>query len=611
MYKHKLLQRKIAAALAASTLLLSSPALAAENNVFQFDQITITADRITQTVAATPENVTVITSQQLQDKGAKTLTDALTGVSGIVISSYGGLGSKAIPHILGTDRIVVMIDGKRMNLPQGVAGSYGGIDLNSYLISVDTIERIEIVKGGSSTLYGADAVGGVINIITKKGTGATHVDTTLAAGNYGGRSYEITAGGQENKTHWQISGLQESTDGQRVNSASKDKSFSFKLDQDLTKHETLGFSYDYYGNHAGNPGSITFPSTTDYQDVLRHNWSVAYTNEHTDGSRILQYYQNDQTYSGSSWGSAFKHENTVKAFEYQDSARITKNQLLTWGGEWRKDKVVSTAQSNSPDGTTKAIFVQNQISVNDKDTFTLGLRHNDNSQYGQHWLPKIAYLHQANKDTSYFANWGKVFKAPSFDDLYGDDGYGNTGNPNLKAETGWTAELGVKSKLSKATEATLSLFKRDLTNAIKWLPDSTYTYYHPYNINELTSTGIDASLTSKLSAVTTMDFGYTYIDTYKQDNSLYGEPRHTLHLGFNIHQGKLSQSLLSVFTDSSNVDDQKIPSYFVINTNTIYQLDNKTSLFLKVNNLFDRQYQTTKGYPANSRSFLFGVKYSM
>lgn len=620
MYKHKFLQRKVAAALAAGTLLLSSPAFAAEDTGFQFDQITITADRISQTLAETPENVTVISNQDIQDKGAKTLADALTGISGVIVSSYGGIGDKAIPYILGSDRVVVMIDGKRMNLPQGIGSGRGGIDLNSYLISSDTIERIEVVKGGASVLYGSDAVGGVINIITKKGEGTTHVNTSIAAGNYGGRSYEISASGQENKTHWQFSGLQESTDGQRsVNSDSKNKNFSLRIDQDLSKNEGLTLTYDYYGNHAGMPGYITntadYSSATDYQDILRHNWSIAYNKQHSDGNSTIRYYENDQLYTGKNDDPAFsdpyfRHQNIVKAFEYQDSNKISNNQVLTWGGEWHKDKVSSTKSvGNTHENTTKALYLQDQIGIAAKDTLTIGLRYDDNDLYGNHWLPKVAYLHQATKDTSYFANWNKVFKAPNFDDLYGDYGWGMTGNPNLKAETGWTAEFGVKTKMSKVTEASLSIFKREISDAINWAMGSNGEY-HPYNVDQLTTSGVNASLISKLSKATSLDIGYTYLSSHDQNNTWNGDPHHSFHLGLNIHDNKISQSVYGIFRDKG----KNISSSFIVNTNTSYSIDKNTSLFLKVNNLFNKQYRSFDSYynyPANSRNFLFGVKYSM
>ena len=609
MMRNKTLRKKIMMALAAGTLLCANGAWAEENTTFQLDQVTVTAERVAQTVSSTPANVSIISGRELQRKGARTLADALTGVSGVMVQRYGGAGQKAVPYILGSDRIVVLVDGKRMNLPQGIGVGSGGIDLNTIMLG-DNIERIEVVRGGASTLYGADAVGGVINIITKKGDGSTQTTTTVAGGNHGGRYYEFNTGGQDKSTHWQISGTQESNDGQRLNSAYKGKNVSFRLDQDLTKGESLTFTYDYYSSHAGIPGSLAWPSPSDYQDILRHNWSVGYAKDHTEGSRVFRYYDNDQLYSGENSGF-FRHKNTVRAFEYQDSARLNSANLLTWGGEWRQDKVVSTGEGNVPhDGITKAVYLQDQYSFNSAAKMTVGLRRDENSLYGTHWLPQAAYLYQANTNTSYFANWAKVFKAPKFDDLYGDDGWGNTGDPNLKPETGWTAEVGVKTKLNAASEATVSVFRRDITNAIRWMAAPDFTY-HPHNIDRYKATGLNASLINKLSSVTTTDVGYTYLDGRDQNDNNIGDPRHSFHVGVNIHEGKLSQAIYGIYQDKTGTTTSQVGGRFIINTNTSYTLRKGTSVFLTVSNLFDKQYQSAKGYPANGRTVLLGLKQTL
>lgn len=606
--KNKALQKKILVTVAAGSLLYTSHAWAAEE-IFQLDQVTVTADRIAQKVTDTPSNVTVITGSELENKGARTLADALTGVSGVTVQQFGGSGEKAIPHILGTDRVVVLVDGKRMNLPQGIGYGYGGVDLNTILLGKN-VERIEVVHGGASTLYGADAVGGVINVITKKGSRSTQTTARVGAGSYGGRYYALHTGGQEKNTHWQLSGMQESSDGQRANSAYKSKNVSFRLDQDVAKDENLTFTYDYFGGHARLPGGITWPTPNDFQDTLRHNWSVGYAKEHADGNRIVRYYDNKQTYSGENWGS-FRHQNTVRSFEYQDSARWNRANLLTWGGEWRKDKVVSTGEGNIPrDITTKALYIQNQYSFTSSAKMTFGLRRDGNSLYGTHWLPQVAYLYQFNDKTSYFANWSKVFKSPNFDDLYADDGWGNTGNPNLKPESGWTAEIGVKSKLNAMSEMSLSIFKRDISDAIRWLMDSDYTF-HPQNIDRLKTTGLNASLATKLSSVTTADFGYTYLDSRDQNDNRIGDPRNSFHIGLQITDRKLSQKIYGVYTGQTGTVTSTVPSRFVVNTHTTYDLTKDSSLFLTINNLFDRQYQDIRDYPANGRTIMLGIKHTI
>lgn len=606
---NRLLRKKIAVALALGTFWCTSQAWAAEEPVFQLDQITVTADRIVQTIGSTPADVTVITKEELQNKGVRTLADALTGVSGVNIQSYGGMGQKAVPFILGTDRVVVLVDGKRMNLPQGIGVGSGGVDLNTIILG-DNVERIEVVHGGASTLYGADAVGGVINIITKKGQRSTKTTTTVSGGNYGGRHYALNTGGQDKNIHWQLFGEQNSSDGQRLNSAYKNKNVSFRFDQDLAEHASLTFTYDYYGSHAGLPGSLAWPSASDYQDILRHNWSLGYTKERMNGNRILRYYDNEQIYSGENYGS-FRHQNTVRAFEYQDSTKLDAANLLTWGGEWRKDKVVSTGEGNTPhDNITRAVYIQDQYNFNPNVKMTFGLRRDDNSVYGTHWLPQVAYLYQINHDTTYFANWAKVFKAPKFDDLYGDDGWGNTGNPNLKPETGWTAETGVKKKLSSTSEMTISVFKRDITDAIRWIEAADYTF-HPQNIDCLKTNGLNVNLTTKLSPVTTADFGYTYMDSRDQNNNDIGDPRHSFHINLSIRNGKISQNILGTYQDESGNTFSRVSSRFLVDTNTTYALDKDTALFLKVNNLFNKKYQDVKDYPADGRTVLFGVKQTL
>lgn len=595
----KKLKHKITLALALGTLLSAGQALAAEENVFPLEQITVTADRTVQTVGGTANNVTVITAAQLEEKGARTLADALFGVSGVVVQDRGA-SQKGRIKIFGSEEVVIMVDGKRMNLPQGISMNGAGVDVNTILLG-NNIERIEVVRGGGSVLYGADAVGGVINIITKKGADSTRTTTSIAGGNYGAAYYSFASGGRERNTHWYVSGVQDSNDGQRVNSAYKGKTVSLRLDQELDKDESLTFTYDYYGKHAGVPGSVTAPKLYNYGDILRHNWSAAYTKTHSAGSRIFRYYDNEQVYSGYEAPSIFRHENIVRAFEYQDSAKIDNTNLLTWGGEWRKDKVVSSTLGDRT-SITKAIYVQDQYSFNSLTKLTLGMRRDDNTIWRARWLPKAALLHQANANTSYFANWGKVFRAPNFDELYANVPGMGVGDPNLKPENGWTAEVGVKTKLSGTSEATLSFFRRDLTDAITWIAG------YAKNINQYTANGLNAGFTVKLSKVTTGDVGYTYLDSRKQDNTSVGEPMHTFEVGITINHGKLTQRICGVFEDASGMGSSRVSGHFAVNSNMTYAFTKDLSFFLTINNALNKEYQTIKNYLADGRTVILGIK---
>jgi len=618
--RKRVLRKKILAALAAGVVFCSGHAWAAEDTSqdtnFQFDKIIVTADRVSQTVGEAPANVTVITGAEIKQKGARTLAEVLTGVSGVSVKAYGDTGQAAYAYIFGTERVVVLVDGIRMNLPQGVSSGAGGIDVNTLLLG-DNIDRIEIVRGGASTLYGADAVGGVINIITKKGSNSDKTTATVAGGNYGTRLYELSAGGTENKTHWHLTGTKDTTDGQRSNSAYEGKKAALRVDQDLSENEGLHFTYDYYGSHAGMPDGLSAASSayslTDFQNVLRHYWSLGYTKQHGAGSRTLRYYDNEQVYSGESYAEVFRHQSTVRALEYQDSAQWSVANLVAWGGEWRQEQVKSTGEQDAwRDRTTKAVYLQNHFQLNTASKLTLGVRRDENNVYGTHWLPQAAYMYQINSKTSYFANWAKTFKAPTFDDLYGYyySGY-MVGNVNLKPESGWTAETGIKSRLSAASELSVSVFKREISDAIEWAYNASSYTWKPENIEQYKATGVNTSIITKLSPQVTTDFGYTYLESCDQTGADVGDPRHSIHLGINVQHENWTQAVYGVYQDKTGTGTSRVGGHFIINANTNYSLKKGTILFLTIKNLLDKPYQEVYDYPASRRTVLFGIKESL
>ena len=603
-------QQTILCALAVSALLSQSTSItyAAEQEEFGFDQVVVTANRVPQTVASTPADVTVITAKEIEDKGARNLADALESIPGVVVAKNGGPGEIAVPYILGTDRVVVLIDGKRMNIPQGIGSGNGGVNLNTIMVA-DNIERIEIVRGGGSVLYGADAVGGVINIITKGGTGATKTTVDFGGGSNATSHLAISNQGAENGWHWYITGMQDNTDGQLRNSDYKGKNTTVRIDRDLSENEVLSINYDYYDSHAGFPGSIKYPTMADYGDVLRHNFGTTYTNKNKMGDSTLKYYSYDQINSGYAWGDSFRHKNDVQGIEYQENINVREKHLFTWGGEWRNEKTTSTSEvSGQHKRNVKAAYIQDRYDMNQYLTITTGLRYDDNSQYGDNWLPKVAFNYKTDNKTSYFASWGKVARAPKFDDLYGDDGYGNTGNPSLKAETGWTAEIGAKKQVSASSEGTITLFKHSLSDAIKWQnedPNDSWSPMHPQNLQHLTTQGITASFATKISPVLSGDVGYTYLDSRDEANKQQA-PHNTFNIGIKLQQGKFMQNVYGRYVEKNN----HVASYSVWDTTLNYAMNKDQSLYFNITNLFNKKYQIVNDYLAQERSIFVGVKQS-
>ena len=620
LYSKKLLAKRIAVTLAASSVLISGQAFAQDED-FQLDQVVVTATRVAQEASSVPADVTVVTAQQLEDKGARDLADALEGVPGVVISRSGTEGNFSEAFINGSNRIVYMIDGKRINIPQGVDSGQETMNLSTVLIA-GNIEKIEIVRGGSSVLYGADAVGGVVNIITKKGVGQTTTSVTTGVGNHSAYQFGMVNQGSENGYHWYITGLKDKTDGQRPNNAYDGKNATVRIDKDLNDKQSLSFNFDYYGSHAGYPGTMvnnvwnTSNALDEFGDVQRHNWSIEYDNKRDNGNETIRFYNNNQIYSGYEYGANFHHENIVRSLEYQNNSKLNGQNLLTWGGTFTKEKVNSTNEGVEHDRNIWDGYLQDQYNWTPKFTMTTGARYEHNSQFGSKTLPKISFEYQADKKTSYFANWGKVFKTPTFDDLYWYDPDGfMLNNPNLKPETGWTSELGVKQKLDENNEILTSVFKQQLYDAIYWVDQGNYIS-KAENVDKLTSTGVNFTYNSKLSRNVSMNIGYTYLDSRKNDNENAGSPHNNFNIGLNIKQGKFTQTINGNYVDPKNYLDYygspvTVNSYFKWDTNLKYAFNKEQSVYLTINNIFDRKYEQVKGYPALERTIFFGVKQAL
>ena len=602
-------QQAILCALAVSALLsqASSITYAAEQEEFGFDQVVVTANRVPQTVASTPADVTVITAKQIEQKGARNLADALEGVPGVVVARNGGPGEISVPYILGTDRVVVLMDGKRINIPQGIGSGNGGVNLSTIMVA-DNIERIEIVRGGNSVLYGADAVGGVINIVTKKGVGKAKTQVDIGGGSNSTSKFNVYHQGEENGWHWYVTGTQENTDGQRPLSDYKGKNSTFRLDKDLSKTENLSMDFDYYSSHAHTPGNITGTWAPTIEDYLRHNWSIAYSDKHVDGEKTIRFYNNQQERTSviPAFFSQYLYKNNVRALEYQDSAKVNDRNDITWGGEWRKETVTTADYGTTPnhDRIINAVYLQDRYKINDRTSSIVGMRYDHSDQYGTNWLPEISVIHEIDKQTSYFVNWDKVFKAPKFDDLYTpfDSRWGG-GDPNLKPETGWSAETGIKKQLSKESDVTVSLFKRELNDAIKWVASGNQ--YNAENIEHLTDQGATVAFATRLSPVLLANIGYTYLDSRDEANKQQA-PYNTLNIGVKLQQGKFTQNINGRYVEKNN----DVASYSVWDTSLNYAMSKNQSLYFNGANLFNKKYQVVNGFVAQERSIFFGIRQS-
>jgi vitamin B12 transporter len=588
---------------------------------FSFEQVVVTAERIPTKVADTPANVTVITGEEIEKGNYHNLGDILKHVSGVHIGSYGNPGSISAPFINGSEQVVVMIDGRRMNMPNGIGG-FGTATTNlTGLVGTENIERIEIVKGGKSALYGADAVGGVINIITKKGE-KNQTTVKVSGGNWNSGNFSMTTQGKRDDISWFVSAdkkhLGNYTDGsgKTVNYTGVDQeAYTLRLDKKLGKGD-LTLSYEYFNDE--NEGK----AFDEYDITRQHNWDITYKEKiSTDTDYQLKIYQNAS--HRSSEGS--DHDVTMQGFNYQINSRLGKNHILSSGIDWRKDKIASSMYGNK-ENTVKGLYLQDRWNLDKKFSIIPGFRYDDNGVYGKESTPHIAANYKASEKTTYYASWGEVFHAPRFDDLfwphqvntYGSIKYTYDGNPGLKPETGWSMEVGMNHKFDDTTEGKISYFQRELTDAITWKNIGTATNQHwlPSNVDKQRAKGIEFQVSKQLSPRTKGFIGFNYINAqnksgsedYTADSNI---PKKTWNIGAAYETEKISAVVkgTGVFDRTDPAYYQYIKkNYWVWDADVNWKVSKGYTVFLTVNNIFDQYYDRYASYPCGGRNYVAGVK---
>ncbi|CVK18361.1 TonB-dependent receptor plug domain-containing protein [Sporomusa sphaeroides] len=644
-------------AMVTSALLLQMPAavLAEETDnqeTFSLDAMVITANRVPTEAAKTAANVTVVSQEQIENGPYANLGDVLRDINGVAVTTKGFAGAGQTVYLNGDDRVLVMIDGRRLSRPQGTAsGGRASIELNS-IVSLDNIERIEIVKGGASALYGSDAVGGVINIITRKGTEAkTTVD--FSAGSWGIRNYGLSTQGSENGFSWYITANKKEQDYAEYNvlnpaltagsskgdnrrwpnSRYEGEGFTMRLDKTIDDNRSLTFNFEHWNDEGGRPISVLKPDGPfDQLTSLSNNWALTYDFNKQKAvpgfARIYANYANQGFYG--------TYKSRVQGFAYQTGWQLDDKQKLVAGVDWERGEVLENrfqdeyqeaGNYSNKSVTNTAIYLQDIFALNDKWTMTPGIRYDHHSKFGGQTTPKVNVNYSADSTTDIYFSYNRVFKAPTLDDLYYDlyyPFYGSTakGDPNLKPEKGHVISAGVNKKLNEKTSVTANYFTSELTNAIDWDYDD-FMNSQVCNIAKQKKRGFELDLKHKLSDRYYTELGYSYVNIKEnRDNAGYlVDPKNSQPNGYRVKVG---------YTDAKwdvNVNGQSASgldrdyfvdsNYWVWNLAANYKMTPDASVYFNVYNLGDKAYELTSSgssnrgnYPMTSRHFVMGVKYS-
>jgi len=643
---HQQSTKKILGALISCSLMLGMQETAAAEQEFDFDEYVVTANRIPVKQVETAASVTVITREEIE-RGGYTRVQELLEKSNVGIYDSGSADyCISSVYINGDSRVLIMVDGRRVNADShGIGGGGLGVDLG-LLPSVKSIERVEIVRGPASSLYGSDAAGGVINIITRK---ADKTDTRFLtqSGSWGMKNYTLTTEGSENGFGYFISAERKRQDyfeykdsktdtvRRMGNSALKKDAVSVRLDKELGEGQGLTLSYRYidgdrgyflmapdYGNGFYHP--------TAYEEHRNEDTDLTYRWKNkagTDGS-LKAYYSSDKSdvhryMEGTRWEVKDYYVNSRSSgIEWQDNWKISDHYDIVGGASWRQVKVdIPHLQVYDKEITNKAIFLENRWQLPKAWTLTAGMRYDEHSAFGGKNTVRLAVNRKINEDTNAFASWGQFFKAPNIESLY-KVGL-PSGNPDLRPEKGDTFTIGMNTKLANDIRLQASVFSSNVEDAI------TSTIYSPaapndyklINASKQKRRGLDFTLTQQLSPAWKLSTGYSYVKIQSKSSATaayVSDAGNTQPNGYRLNleysQDKWDAGLmlrgatgraLSTFTSSS---------YWVVDLAANYKISDDLKVYCKGYNLTNQAYEL-KGvvnaagqFPMAARHFYLGLE---
>lgn len=582
----------------------------------------VTAQRMETRDLETPASVTVITAKDIAQTGARTVFDAISFSTGISNFSYGpgGLDYGAMDsriNIRGFERgALILLNGTPINL--NGKNSLDGI-------MTDNVEKIEILKGASSVLYGAEAFGGVINIITKK-SGTDRLNTSITLGNIGYKKYSGSYSNDKVSFSYskQFFGDQERTSPNRsdrgyYNNRDEGNKANYAVSLNLTDELNASFmrseADSTYGktqfNQKTEAANIAKAEDYHYDDV-KNNVNLTYNSQDKDFKAVFFYNDRDlygETQKGKNgiWtanGSNYKAYNigvdSQKIWKFRDG----KDSLLA-GVLVSREKYKGTSDANSKqiaDRENYALYAQYSYEVSPKFKTILGVREQfveDMVKDQKVFLPQLQTLYKVSDNSSWYINVGKAFQMPTLSDsmkkVSGE--FAPVSGKNLKPQEGWNYETGYKI-INDSNAWKFSLYYMDFKNMFAWEKDNGVDIR--VNRGKFKNVGFEADYTAILSDKFKTNLGFSWSNPKNLNKDEIWEqtyPKFQVNAGVQYTVDKWDTSLAFNWLTKrlKNRDGGTNPDLLNLNAVVNYHMDKDNYLTLNMNNILDRDNVITNG----------------
>jgi len=614
------------------------------------DTIIVTATRIPTPSGRIGSSVSVITAEDIENHQYRSVTDALQSIPALSVVRNGGPGKLTSVFSRGSNanHTLVLIDGIEINDPSNTDGR---VDLSHLYIG--DVERIEFLHGPQGTLYGSDAIGGVIQIFTRKGSGAPKLSGTLEGGSFGTLNEFGYLSGSTRQLSYTLNAQHTDTNGvsalgnefrQPNGVLDDDGSESRTLSSRLVYTPSDALEFDFSSRYVRTDNQLdlnVFPvqddsdsDNTTEQLILGLNTRLSLFDGRTDHRLGISYTDIDRgdrddfdAVNTLDYQRASNKATKLK-FELQNDVYLSDAHTLTLGIETEEDEIDAHLDSQSAFGPftsatmadirNNAVYLQDQFTGYGNLSGTAGIRYDDNEDFGAETTWRLALSHDLPASgTRLKGSWATGFKAPTLTQLYGISvsSFGPfTGNPDLAPETSRGWELGFEQILERLHAQLGATWYR---NNIKDLITSNDTFTTNINRDEVKTYGVEAFLKTQFSDRLNagLDYSYSRAVDQRSDLDLLRRPLHkaVLELGYTPRDDLTFTAegiLIGNRYDTDPVSGARIRrnSYFIANLAASCSLNRYWELLGRVENLFDRNYQEPAGFEQPGVGVYVGIK---
>ena len=588
-----------------------------ESDEIRINTIVVTGTRIEQTTAETGLTVRVIDAVQIETKGFSHALDTIAGAPGVTINQNGAFGGSASVRIRGasSDHTLVLIDGVSVNDASSPGGGF-----NFARLDTENIERVEILSGPQSTLWGTDAIGGVVSITTKRPREGLTGNVFAQAGSFGMFRGGASISSAGNVGDFRLAATQLGTDGisradARNGNVEDDRFDSRTLSAQGGLYLPAGARIDasvLWNDARTEFDSFAFGAQGDIADgdelneTKERSAHLSLTAPLLDGrleNRLLVGRSEIDRRNFSDGTPSFAAEGERTLFRYLGTLIIDSRNTLAVGAE-REELTAKPNQS-----TLNSLFALYKLQPFGALTLTGGIRFDDHDRFGSETTARFAAAWLAVPNVTLRGSWGQGFKAPTiFQTTFFCCGAAAP-NEELQPERSEGVDIGVEWRSSRGLgQAGITFFQQDTVDLV----DFSFAVGGYQNISEAKSSGVEVSAEWNLTGSLALSADYAYIKALEGDGApRLRVPRHSGDLMLSLDPaGGFSSTILLRFNGRENIQGgNTLDQWMRVDINARYALSNALEVFGRIENLFDTHYQQVLGYGTPGRSGSVGARW--